>query len=344
MKAIRIHEHGSVGVLQTETCDIAPLRPDELLIKVKAAALNHLDIWVRKGLPGVPLPLIMGSDASGIIEETGSLAAEGSHWRAGQAVILVPFRSCGGCLACSTGNENLCRDFRIPGEHLNGYQAEYVAIPQQYILPSPANIPFEASAAFPLAYMTAYHMLTRKVRSVPGDTVLIFGASSGVGSAAIQIARYLGCNVITTIGSESKRQMAEDLGAHHVLNYNEVPIGKTVREITHGSGVDIVFEHTGSATWNEALKSLKVNGTIVSCGATTGPLVRIDLRALFIKHQRFIGSTMGTRSDLLELCRLIESGKIRIPIDRIFHYSEIKEAHTHLETNHHFGKVVLTFP
>jgi NADPH:quinone reductase-like Zn-dependent oxidoreductase len=342
MKAIRIHKHGSEDVLHIDTLDVPQIQPDEVLVKIKYAALNHLDIFVRNGIPGVPLPLIMGSDGSGIIEEAGSLVQNRGMWKKGQAVILVPFRSCGTCLACSSGNENLCRSFLIPGEHLNGYQAEYVTLPAEYILAKPNALSFQEAAAFPLAFLTAYHMLTRKIRIVPGSWILILGASSGVGSAGIQIAKHYGARVITTIGSESKRILAEDLGAEYILNYEEEPIGKSVRDITGGAGVDIVFEHTGSATWNESLKALKPGGKIVTCGATTGPHVRIDLRSLFIKQQQYIGSTMGTRRDLLELCSLIEDGILRIPIDQVFEMDHIVSAHKHLEINHTFGKVILS--
>lgn len=343
MKTIRIHEHGPEEVLQIQELDIPEPEADEVLVKVHSTALNHLDIWVRKGLPGVPLPIIPGSDASGTIEELGSLVKREGHWKTGQNVILIPFRSCGHCMYCSSGKENLCNRFRISGEHMDGYQAEYVSIPSGYILPKPSLLTFEEAAAFPLATLTAYHMLVRKIRLYPGEWILVYGASSGVGSAAVQLAKLYGCRVITTIGSESKREKARELGADHVINYSEQPVGKTVREITDGQGVDVVFEHTGSATWTESLKALKRGGKIITCGATTGPHVRIDLRALFIKHQQIIGSTMGTRQDLLEICRLLEDKKLRVYLDKIFPVTEIRQAHHYLEAEHDFGKVVVNF-
>jgi NADPH:quinone reductase-like Zn-dependent oxidoreductase len=341
MKAIRIHKHGPEEVLQIEELDTPVPEPDEVLVKVHSSALNHLDIWVRKGLPGVPLPIIPGSDASGTIEELGSLVKHNGHWKTGQNVILIPFRSCGQCIYCSSGNENLCNRFRIPGEHLDGYQAEYVSIPSGYILPKPSILNFEEAAAFPLATLTAYHMLVRKIRLSPGEWILVYGASSGVGSAAVQLAKRYGSRVITTIGSESKQEKARELGPDHIINYSEQPVGKTVREITDGQGVDVVFEHTGSATWTESLKALKKGGKIITCGATTGPHVRIDLRALFIKHQQIIGSTMGTRQDLLKICRLMEDKKLTVYLDKIFPMTEIRQAHHYLEAEHDFGKVVV---
>jgi len=343
MKAIRIHQHGSIDVLKVDTIQVPDIKPDEVLVKIHSAALNHLDIFVRQGIPGVPLPLIMGSDGSGSIAAMGSEVEQKASWKQGDQVIHVPIRSCGHCLPCSQNNENLCREFQIPGEHLDGTQAEYMAIPEKYLLPKPATLSFSEAAAFPLAYMTAYHMLTRKISTRQGEWILIYGASSGVGSAAIQIARVLGLNVITTAGSKEKEDLARRLGADFVIQYKSSSVGRSVREITNGAGVDFVFEHPGSATWNDSLKSLKTGGTLVTCGATTGPIVRIDLRSLFIKHQCLVGSTMGTKSDLIELCKLIDNKQLKIATGQSFQPEEIQEAHQHLEQGQHLGKVTLTF-
>ena len=343
MQAIRIHEHGSRDKLAIDSLPVPEIQPDEVLIKVKTAALNHLDIWVREGIPGVPLPLTMGSDAAGVIEEMGAIAAREFAFKEGDDVLGIPIRSCGRCDLCNQGKDNLCRDFHIPGESIQGVQAEYIAVPASYILPKPENLTWAEAAALPLAAMTAYHMLVPKVQLKPGEWILIYGASSGIGSMAIQIAKALGAKVITTAGSEEKIQAAEQLGADYIINYKKQPVGKTVREITDRRGVDVVFEHTGEKTWNESLRALSKGGRLVTCGATTGPIVKIDLRAVFIKHQQIIGSTMGTRQDMVNILELVKTGKLKPVVDTIFPFKEIKNAHQHLEDGHQFGKIVLDF-
>ncbi len=343
MKAIRIHEHGSVEVLKIDDLSTPDIQPDEVLVKIRTAALNHLDIFVRNGIPGVPLPLIMGSDGAGEIVDTGKLVRNEYDFRPGDEIITVPIRSCGKCGYCLSGEENLCREFKIPGEHIDGTQAEYIAVPAKYILRKPKSLSWDDAAAFPLAAMTAYHMLTRKTSVKSGDILLIYGASSGVGSAAIQFAKAKGATVITTAGSPEKMAMAKKLGADHVIDYKNKPVGKTVKELTAGRGVDTVIEHTGAATWPDSLRSLSIGGKIVTCGATTGPYVKIDLRALFIKHQQLIGSTMGTRRDLIEICDLIDQGKFKPLVDGQFQFSEIKDAHQRLESGSQSGKVVIRF-
>ncbi len=343
MQAIRIHEHGDRSVIRIDTVEKPALRPDEVLVKTKSTALNHLDIWVREGLPGVPLPLIMGSDGAGTIVETGGLVKQDFSWKDGDEVFVAPIRSCGHCAHCLGGADNLCADFHIPGESMQGTMAEFVAAPAKYILPKPEKLNWHETAAFPLAAMTAYHMLIRKVQMQYGDWVLVYGASSGVGSAAIQIAKAFGARVISTAGSSEKSELAKKLGADHVLNYKNDPVGKSVKEITNGRGVDIVFEHTGARTWADSLRALKKGGKLVTCGATTGPKVQIDLRVLFIKHQQLIGSTMGTLRDLLDLLKLIENGKFKPPVSKVFGYEQIREAHQYLEAGGQFGKVVVDF-
>ncbi len=343
MQAIRIHEHGSYETLVIDSLPVPEIQPDEVLIKVKTAALNHLDIWVRKGIPGVSLPLTMGSDAAGVIEKTGAVAAQEFAFKKGDEVFGIPIRSCGHCELCLQGKDNLCRDFHIPGESIQGVQAEYIAVPAKYVLLKPNRLSWPETAALPLAAMTAYHMLAPKVQLKSGEWILIYGASSGIGSMAIQIAKALGARVITTAGSAEKLQAAKQLGADYVINYKTQPVGKTVREITSGSGVDVVFEHTGALTWNDSLRALGKGGRLVTCGATTGPQVKIDLRALFIKHQQIIGSTMGTRQDMVDILDLVETGKLKPAVDKVFSFKEIKNAHQYLEDGRPFGKIVLDF-
>lgn len=343
MQAIRIHAHGSANQLKIDSLAQPEVQSHEILVKIKTAALNHLDIWVREGIPGVPLPLIMGSDAAGEIVEIGSLAKKDFPLNAGDAVLLSPIRSCGQCNYCENGQENLCPEFHIPGESIQGVQAEYVSLPAKYVRPKPENLSWAEAAALPLASMTAYHMLFPKTGLKTGQWILIYGASSGIGSMAIQMAKAIGAKVITTAGSEEKVQLARDLGTDFVINYNDQSISKTVKEITSGSGVDVVFEHTGLKTWNDSLRALRKGGKLVTCGATTGPIVKIDLRALFIKHQQIIGSTMGTMQDTRNVLELVEAGKLKPIVDRVFPFTAIQEAHRRLEDGRQFGKVVISF-
>ncbi len=343
MKAVRIHEHGSIEKLKIDSIAVPEVQPDEVLIKVQAAALNHLDLWVRIGVPGVPLPLIMGSDAAGVIEKIGEHAHQDYDWRPGDEVIQAPIRFCGICDYCTSGRENLCKEFYIPGESIQGMQAEFVVVPAKYVFKKPTNLNWQEAAALPLAAMTAYHMLVAKANVKPWDHVLVYGASSGVGSAGIQIAKAKGARVITTVGSPEKAELAKQLGADHIIDYTNQAIGQTVKEITSGKGVDIVLEHPGLKTWNDSLRSLKRGGTLVTCGATTGAVVKIDLRALFIKHQRLIGSTMGTLQDLKDILQLVEEGKYKPVVDKAFPVQEIQQAHRHLQDGAQFGKVVLDF-
>jgi len=245
MKAVRIHEHGTSDVLKIDEIDIPALQPDEVLIRVKRAALNHLDLWVRRGIPGIQFPHIQGSDAAGVIEDIGALAARDFNFNKGDEVISVPFRSCGRCLQCYQGQENLCTDFHIPGESIPGVQAEYIAVPARFVLPKPTKLDWDEAAALPLASLTAYHMLIRKVDLRYGQWILIYGASSGVGSAAIQIAKTVGARIITTAGSDEKFSLADKMGADFVIDYKNHSISTTVIDITFGRGVDVVFEHTG---------------------------------------------------------------------------------------------------
>ncbi len=341
MKAIRIHEHGGTEVLRLDDIAIPEIEADEVLIRVEAAALNHLDLWVRQGIPGVPLPMIMGSEAAGEVIRVGERAHNRFGLKVGDHVFNIPIHSCGHCSYCLAGEENLCPEFKIPGESMQGVQAEYIAVPAAYVYKQPENLNWAETAAFPLAGMTAYHMLVQKAHVQPHHTVLVYGASSGVGSAAVQIARAFGAKVITTVGNEEKEKLAHQLGADYVLRYDRESVGKKVKEITNGEGADIIIEHPGQATWHESLRALKKGGKLVTCGATTGPRVEIDLRILFLKHQQIIGSTMGTRRDVIELIDLIEKGKFKPIIARTFTFEQVAEAHQFLESGKAFGKVVL---
>jgi NADPH:quinone reductase-like Zn-dependent oxidoreductase len=343
MKAIRIHQHGGPDMLRVDKIEKPQCLPDKALIRIKMCSLNHLDVWVRKGIPGVTLPLIMGSDCAGNIEEIGKLAVNPNGLKIGDEVLVAPVRSCGECEKCISGHENLCPDFKIPGEHVDGVQAEYITIEPKYLFKKPSVLTWEETAALPLVTLTAYHMLIQKAKIQKENSLLIWGASSGVGSMAIQIAKVFDAFVITTVGSDEKAEMAEKLGADHVINYKTQPVGRIVRELTDGKGVDIVFEHTGAKTWADSLRAMKKGGKLVTCGATTGPLVKIDLRALFIKQQQLIGSTMGTLQDMREIMELVEQGKLKPVIDKVFPFEQISEAHARIENGEQFGKVVVSF-
>ncbi|RMH60324.1 MAG: alcohol dehydrogenase [Calditrichaeota bacterium] len=339
MKTVLFYKHGAPDVLKTEERPLSEPGTGEVRIQMKTVALNHLDIWVRQGIPGVPLPMIPGSDGAGVVDKTG----EGAHrFKKGDAVIHVPLRVPDDDPLQARDMENLSPDFKIPGEQVPGTFREYMCVPERYLLPKPGTLNWEQAAALPLASLTAYHMLLRKVTINAGETVLIYGASSGVGSAGIQIAKARGARVITTAGSAEKEHLALALGADHVIRYDREPIGKTVKALTRGKGVDVVFEHTGAQTWPESLRSLKKGGAIVTCGATTGYDVRIDLRALFIKHQRIIGSTMGTLGDMHAVCALAEAGKLTPPVGKVFDgLDATAEAHRWLENGRQLGKVVI---
>ncbi len=339
MKAIRIHKHGEPDVLQIDEITVPQVKKNEVLIKIKAAALNHLDLWVRKGMPGLSLPLILGSDGAGIIEAVGSDVAKNGNIQIGDEVFLVPFRS----NAPHGSAEELSDKYEILGEHLDGAQAEYVTAPVDFVMPKPQSLTLEEAAAFPLAYMTAYHMLTKKVQLKEGQNVLIWGASSGIGSAAIQIAKIYGAIVISTSSSTQKSEFAYRLGADHVINYNRENVSQRVWEITQSQGADVIFDHVGEQSWTHSLRSLKKGGKIIVCGSTTGPIVRLDLRHLYIKHQQIIGSTMGNRQDLSELSSLMDQGKIKPVIGECLPFTDIQKAHQILEQNQQMGKVIIYF-
>ena len=339
MKAIRIHGHGGVEQLRVDELEPPRPVPRQVLIQVKAAALNHLDIWVRKGIPGLHLPLILGSDAAGVVQQIGSAV---THFSVGDKVLPQPGYGCGFCQACLSGKENYCLHYGIVGEHHDGVQAESIVVDEDKAIRMPANISFEEGAAIPLVYMTAWEMLVNKCGVKPADTVLVVAASSGVGSAAVQIAKVYGARVIATAGTK-KLEKAKTLGADFVLDHYQQDVAKEVKNITAGRGVDIVVDHVGSSTWQTSLRSLAKGGRLVYCGATTGPEVKMDLRFLYIRQQSILGSTMGSRGDMFQIMQLVEAGRLRGVADQVFPYAEVAKAHEYLENGHHFGKVILSF-
>ncbi|HUC53349.1 MAG TPA: zinc-binding dehydrogenase [Candidatus Cybelea sp.] len=340
MKAVVFHQHGGPDVLKyTEAPDPA-IRPNEVLVGVKACALNHLDLWVRQGIPGVaiPLPHIPGSDVSGEIAQVG---ADVSTVCAGQKVVLAPGVTCGKCPACISGQDNRCRQFTNLGYRMDGGCAEFVRAPEVNCLPYPENLTFEEAAAIPLVFQTAWHMLLARAELQPGEDVLVLGAGSGVGSAAIQIAKFFGARVIATASADEKLHKAKQLGADHLINHKTQKIRDEVRRITNKRGVDVVFEHVGTATWDDSLASLAPGGRLVTCGATTGYDAKVDLRFLFSRQLSLLGSYMGTKSELQTVMKLVAAGKLKPIVDRVFPLSEAAAAHTYLQSSSQFGKVVL---
>jgi NADPH:quinone reductase-like Zn-dependent oxidoreductase len=338
MKAARIHEFGGPEVLRYEDVPDPKPRKDQALIRVRACALNHLDIWVRKGLPGVPLPHILGSDIAGEIVETGEYV---TGFKAGQRVLLAPMRFCNHCAKCVAGLQNQCPAFTVLGNRVDGGNCELIAVPQVNVIPIPDGLDFNQGASVPLVFLTAWHMLVGRAGIRPGQTVLVLGASSGVGIAAIQVAKLFNTRVITTAGDEAKLEKARALGADYGINHYKQKISEEVRKITDKEGVDIVVEHVGPATWEESLKSLKPAGTLVTCGATTGPTVSIDLRFVYSRQLSLLGSYVGTMGELYEVLGHVFAGRLKPVVDRTFPLSETRAAHEHMEKSQMFGKIVL---
>jgi NADPH:quinone reductase-like Zn-dependent oxidoreductase len=339
MKAVRIHQFGGPEVLTHETIPDPVLRKDQVLVRVRACAMNHLDIWVRKGLPGVKLPHILGSDIAGEVAEVGEYV---TGFKPGQRVLVAPMHFCGRCEKCVAGLQNQCREFTVLGNAVDGGNCELIAVPAANVIPIPDSLDFVQAASLPLVFVTAWHMLVGRAGIRPGQTALILGAGSGVGIAAIQIAKMFHCRVITTAGNESKLEKARALGADFGINHYQQKISDEVRKITNKEGVDVVIEHVGAATWDESLKSLKSSGVLVTCGATTGPNVAIDLRHLFARQLALLGSYMGTMGELNEVLRHAFAGRLKPVVDRVFPLAELRSAHEYLEKSQMFGKVVIS--
>ncbi len=340
MRAARIHQHGGPEVLIYEEAPDPPIRPTDVLVRVRAAALNHLDLWVRKGIPGmdVPMPHILGSDVAGEVVATGDLC-----WRVrpGQRVLLAPALSCRQCPKCVSGLDNECPKYAVLGTTSEGGNAELISVPEYAVIPIPDTLGFPEAAAVPLVFLTAWHMLMKRAALKAGEDVLVVAASSGVGSAAIQIAKMFRCRVIATAGGDRKLELARQLGADHVIDHYRQDIAAEVKRITGKRGVDVVFEHVGAATWPKSVQSLAAGGRAVTCGATTGYDVKLDLRFLFNRQQSVLGSFMGTLGDLYEVLKFVFDGVLKPVIDRVYPLAEIRSAHEHLENKEQFGKIVV---
>lgn len=338
MKAVRIHEFGGPDILRYEDVADPTLRKDQVLIRIRACALNHLDLWVRKGLPGVNLPHILGSDIAGDVEEIGEYV---SGLSVGERVLLAPMHFCNRCAFCAAGQQNLCREFTALGNLVDGGNCELIAVPAVNVIQIPATLSFDEAASVPLVFLTAWHMLVGLAGIRMGQTVLVLGGGSGVGIAAIQIAKLFHARVITTAGDEKKLEKAQKLGADFGIDHYKQKISQEVRKITHGEGVDIVVEHVGAATWNESMKSLKPAGTIVTCGATTGAEASVNLQFLFARQLSLLGSYMGTMGELREVLKHIFAGRLKPVVDRTVPLSETRAAHEYMEKSRMFGKIIL---
>jgi NADPH:quinone reductase-like Zn-dependent oxidoreductase len=327
MKAIRIHEDGGPEVLRYEDVPDPIPSAGEVLIRLRAAALNHLDLWVRQGRPSVPKPRILGADGAGIVEALGGGV---DALQPGNAVVINP---------------GLAHAPRIVvlGEHTDGTHAELVVVPAENVYPLADEVTFEEAAAFPLVFLTAYRMLATKARVKEGEWVLVWGAGGGVGTAAVTIARALGARAIAVSSSEAKLERLRELGADATLNYGTQDVAAEVRDLTSG-GADVVIEHVGEATWQGSLQAARPGGRIVVCGATSGPNPPASLHRLWWKELTVYGSTMGTKEDFEGAYELVRTGRARPIVDRVFPLAEARAAHEHLERGAQLGKVVLSIP
>lgn len=340
MKSVVFREHGGPDVLQhTETSE-PRIKANEVLVEVRACALNHLDVWVRGGLPGIeiPLPHILGNDIAGVVREVGAIV----DWvRPGDEVMLQPGVSCGHCIECLRGQDNLCPQYDILGYRRDGGYAELVAAPGVNVIPKPKNLSWEEAAALPLVTVTAWHMLVTRANVQPGEDVLIHAAGSGVGSVGIQVAKLRGARVIATASSDEKLEKARSLGADETINYTREDWPKEVRRLTGKKGVDVVFEHTGAATWPGSIQALAKSGRLVTCGATSGFDARTDIRQLFYRHLTLLGSFMGSKAELLDAMKFVERGAIHGIVDRTLPLEDARRAHELMQERTQFGKLVL---
>jgi NADPH:quinone reductase-like Zn-dependent oxidoreductase len=331
---------GGPDVLELRDVPDPAVRPDEVRLAVKAVGINHLDLWVRAGLPGLEpeMPHILGCDIVGIAQEVGSVVR---HVKAGDKVLVLPTISDGTCEACLAGDDNLCRHYDLIGRKRNGGYAEQVVVPGVNCLPYPDNLSWEQAAAIPVTFLTAWHMLVGRANVRPGEDVLVIGAGSGVGSIAIQVAKLLGARVIATASGPEKLAHAKKLGADETIDHSSDDIAGSVRKLTGKKGVEVVIEHVGGRIFEAGVQSLARNGRLVTCGATIGNQATLDINLLFGRHLSLLGSWMGRRSELLEVLKHVRAGKLVPVVDSALPLADARKAHERIETRQHFGKVVL---
>ncbi len=314
--------------------------PHDVRVRVHAAALNHLDLFVADGLPGVAyaFPHVVGADGAGVVDAVGSAV---TAVRPGDRVMLNPGLSCGTCAECRAGEESLCPAFQLLGEHRHGTMADYVVVPEANLAPAPAGFSWAEAAAFPLATLTAWRMLATRARVAAGETVLVWGAGGGVAQAAVQVAKHLGATVVATSGDDAKLAVARALGADHVVNHATGDVLAVVRRVTANRGADVVVETVGEPTWTRSLRALRRGGRLVTCGATGGPMVQLDVRKLFWHQWSLLGSTMGSRAEFAALAALAGEGRLRPRVDGVVPLAQAREAYARMARGAQAGKLVI---
>ena len=341
MKAVTFHQHGGPEQLIYEDVAVPVPQAGEVLVRVRACALNHLDIWIRQGIPNYPitLPHVSGCDVSGVVERVG----EGVYapFSIGQPVVVSPGISCWQCEYCLAGKDNFCSTYRLVGAQVDGGYAEFVKVPAVNLLSMPEGLTVEQAAAYPLVAVTAWHMVKTLANVQPGETVLVMGAGSGVGSMGVQIAHLLGARVLSTVGADDKIERAKMIGADVVINHAREDVTERIRAATDGRGVDVVVEHVGQAVWEQCLRSLTRGGRLVTCGSTSGPESRLDVRYVYARQLTIMGSYMGTRAELLEVSRFIRDGKLKPVVDSVFPLSDARRAQERMLARKSFGKIIL---
>jgi NADPH:quinone reductase-like Zn-dependent oxidoreductase len=340
MKAVRFHEHGGPEVLKYEDAPEPQIQANEVLVRVKACALNHLDVWLRMGVRAwkLAMPHIVGSDISGEVAETGALV---TRVKPGERVLLCPGISCGQCEACFKGLDSACRSYTLFGVFVDGGYAEYVKSPEANVIPIPGDLSFDEAAAVPLVFITAWHMLFTRAALKPGEDVLVIGAGSGVGSAATQIAKLTGARVIATAGTDAKLEKARALGADEVINHAKQSIADEVKRLTDKRGVDVVFEHVGAAVWDACFESLATYGRLVTCGMTTGADLKLNGQLLYGRQRTILGSFMGGKGELMDALELIGRRRLQAVIDSSLPLEDAAAAQRKMESRDFFGKILL---
>ncbi len=340
MKALYLKGHGGLDQLEYGELPTPEPAADEVLLRVKAAALNYLDLWTVRKVPGLTLrfPHIPGNDMAGVVEKTGSLV---THIKPGDEVVVAPGVGCGLCVDCASGNDQLCRYYFVYGYQRNGGLAQYAVVRGNQLRKKPEAMGWPEAASASLVFLTAWHMISSRARLVPGETCLVMAAGSGVGIAALQIARLFGARVIATAGSDAKLARARELGAHETINYREAEWPKRVRDLTLGRGVDVVIEHTGEDYFESCVSCLAKNGRLVTCGATSGPRAQFDLRLLFARHLNLLGSYMSSRAEFHKVWDMLEAGRLSPVVDSVYPLSGGRAAFERMQSRESFGKLVL---
>jgi NADPH:quinone reductase-like Zn-dependent oxidoreductase len=341
MRALTLVAHGGPEQLRVQELPQPTITsPNQVLVRVRTAALNRLDLFIAAGLPGSALqfPHVVGSDGAGQVEQTGGAVRE---FRAGDRVMINPTLSCGECPACAEGEHSLCNRLRVLGEHCAGTAAEFVVIPAENLAPIPRDMPWPQAAAFSLATLTAWRMLVTRSRLEAGETLLIWGIGGGVALAALQIGKLIGARTIVTSGSDAKLDLARGLGADVTLNHRNVDVVAEVKQHTGGRGADVVADSVGEQTWAGSLRAVRRGGRLVVCGATTGPIVSLDLRRLFWHQWSILGSTLGNKQEYAEVVRHASEGRLWPVVDSVVPLAEGIAAFKRLQRGEQFGKLVI---